>query len=207
MGRAARRCAASARARAARSTMMYEVPLKAGHFGLVVGSTALDRDLADRGRVDAVARGRRRRRRRARSTCAPPTCRIRSHERTSPTTTTTMPTTTTDDARLRARDASSSRRPRSAALERLGELSEDLGDYLDNARWQLPRLDAPAQPAGRLADLARQDARRSGARDRRPHVLPVARPRVHLRRGEPARRRRRARPDRVRRARRASASA
>ena len=27
-----------------------------------------------------------------------------------------------------------------AAVERLGELSQDLGNYLDNARWQLPRL-------------------------------------------------------------------
>ena len=30
-----------------------------------------------------------------------------------------------------------------AALERVAELSDDLGGYLDNARWQLPRLNKP----------------------------------------------------------------
>ena len=45
-----------------------------------------------------------------------------------------------DEDAVRSRTASSSRRPRSAALERIEELGEDLGAYLDNARWQLPRL-------------------------------------------------------------------
>ena len=87
-----------------------------------------------------------------------------------------------------------------AALDRIEELGEDLGAYLDNARWQLPRLARLLQPhlddtrisLGRsLADQAAKIGERT--------FFFVARPRVQLRRCESPGRCGRARARRVRR--------
>ena len=183
--------------------VMYEVPLKAGHFGLVVGSTALT--VTWPSVVEWMrwreGEGRRRHGSTPRSTSARTTSR-RSADDDDDT-----EIDEDDDDEIASASAVRSRagqgrrrqdraRGRSSAS---ASCTEDLGNYLDNARWQLPRLQPAAQSAGRLADLVRPLARRAGRRDRRPHVLPVPRPRVHVRRREPPRRRGRARPDRVRR--------
>ncbi|HEY3805916.1 MAG TPA: alpha/beta fold hydrolase [Kofleriaceae bacterium] len=112
---------------APRVTKLYEVPLKAGHFGLVVGSTALSTtwpgvvtwmkgdvpptaiDMRADGAVDAFAK----------------------HQDDDDD--------DHDEGPLElARELAG--KTAKAALERIEELGEDLGAYLDNARWQLPRL-------------------------------------------------------------------
>jgi putative long chain acyl-CoA synthase len=112
---------------APRVAKMYEVPLKAGHFGLVVGSTALGvtwpgvvawmRGEIPETAVDARADG----------ASAPP-----AHEH--------------DDEHEHDDDSALDlakelvEKTAKAAVARLEELGEDLGGYLDNARWQLPRI-------------------------------------------------------------------
>ncbi len=108
---------------------MYEVMVKTGHFGLVVGSTALT--ITWPGLV-AWMRGE-----------LPPTA---LDVRTEP-----RPDTHADTEDDRDDDDDDDDSPLDlakdlvektvgAALERVEELGEDLGTYLDNARWQLPRL-------------------------------------------------------------------
>ena len=156
-----------------------------------------DRHVAERRRVDALARGRRRPPQHAIRRPRDATRPIRSRD-AEPTTTTTTTTTIDDDELDSSSRRTSSRRPRRPRSSGSRELSEDLGDYLDNARWQLPRLDTLRNlQDDSLISLGRSLAEQARD-DRRPHVLPVPRPRVHLRRGQPPRRRGRARPDRVR---------
>ncbi len=110
---------------------MYEVMLKAGHFGLVVGSTALTVTWPG---VVAWMRGE-----------IPPTAiDVRAEKKP----------VASDDAVEEPDDQDDDTDDESpielakelfektakAALDRVEELSEDLGAYLDNARWQLPRL-------------------------------------------------------------------
>ena len=123
---------------------MYEVPLRAGHFGLVVGSTALT--VTWPGVVDWMKW-------REGTGPLPPTAidvraahvpdafaRVRDGQ-------------DADDADADDADADAEHdesalelarelasKTAKAAMDRLGELSEDLGSYFDNARWQLPRL-------------------------------------------------------------------
>ncbi len=117
---------------APRVSRLYEVPLKAGHFGLVVGSTALTitwpsvvawmKHLAGEGPLPEHAFDAR---------AKQPV--IEEDDR--------------DDGEDDDHDHDNLELARDliektgkAALARLGELSEDLGSYLDNARYQLPRL-------------------------------------------------------------------
>lgn len=102
---------------------MYEVMVKAGHFGLVVGSTALTQtwpgvvswlrgELPD-GAIDARA----------------PVTETHHEE---------------DDDDHHETPLELARelvgKTVHAALERVEELGEDVGTYLDNARWQVPRI-------------------------------------------------------------------
>ena len=110
------------RTAAPRVTKMYEVPLRAGHFGLVVGHTALE--VTWPGVVTWMAGG------------VPETAiDARSDQRTR------------DEHDERDDHESSGALAREliektahAAVERLEELGEDVGTYLDHARWQLPRI-------------------------------------------------------------------
>lgn len=139
---------------APRVARMYEVPLKAGHFGLVVGSTALGVtwpsvvawmrgelpataiDVRTDGARDPFARDR-----------APDQ---RDHE--------------DDDHEESALELAKElvEKTAKAAVDRLEELGEDLGGYVDQARWQLPRLqrlrhladDSPISLGRSLADQA-----------------------------------------------------
>ncbi|MFN0246998.1 MAG: alpha/beta fold hydrolase [Kofleriaceae bacterium] len=119
---------------APRSSVMYEVMVKAGHFGLVVGSTALTvtwPTIVDwmrwrEGGLPLPAHA----------------IDVRAPEQY------VVPATDEDhDEDDHERDAFDLElvkelveKTANAALERITELSEDLGGYLDNARWQLPRL-------------------------------------------------------------------
>jgi putative long chain acyl-CoA synthase len=120
---------------APRVDRMYEVPLKAGHFGLVVGSTALTvtwpstiawmKWTAGDGPLPQDAFDARA------ADVADPFARAADpdddddHD--------------DDDSPLDlARELVD--KTAKAAVDRLEELGEDLGNYLDNARWQLPRL-------------------------------------------------------------------
>jgi putative long chain acyl-CoA synthase len=125
---------------APRVTTMYEVPLKAGHFGLVVGSTALTvtwpslidwmRWRAGEGPVPAHAFDVR---------------AAGGHDPFKP-----RPADAEDGAADEDEDDDDDsplelarelvEKTAKAALDRAQELSEDLGTYLDNARWQLPRI-------------------------------------------------------------------
>ncbi len=116
-------------------TAMYEVPVKAGHFGLVVGTTALT--LTWPGVVTWM-------RWREGSATGPPEQAVDVR----------APEAAHDDPEVVDTDGDGHDDPADtldlakelvgktakAALERVAELSEDLGAYLDNARWQLPRL-------------------------------------------------------------------
>ena len=133
---------------------MYEVPLKAGHFGLVVGSTALTvtwptaiawmKWREDKGPLPAHAID-------VRATVA--------HVDEPDDDDDGDDAGPHDNFELAKELIEKTGR---AAWERLGELSEDLGNYLDNARWQLPRLnrlrhlqdDTLISPARTLADQA-----------------------------------------------------
>jgi len=125
---------------APRVEVMYEVPLKAGHFGLVVGSTALTvtwpsvvdwmrwREGAGAppphafdvraGEVPELSRGR--------ATAEP---RLDDDD---------------DDGHPSGLDLELAKelveKTARAALEQAAEWAEDLGNYLDNARFQLPRI-------------------------------------------------------------------
>ncbi len=113
---------------APRVDKLYEVMVKAGHFGLVVGSTALTITWPG---VIAWMRGE-----------IPETAvdvRAQQH----------APPLVDDDRDEDDDDEDDSpielakdlvEKTARAALERVEELGEDLGAYLDNARWQLPRI-------------------------------------------------------------------
>jgi putative long chain acyl-CoA synthase len=132
---------------APRVTRMFEVPLKAGHFGLVVGSTALTvtwpgvvawmKGELPEGALDARAES------------VPDPFR-HDHDDDEHD----------EDAIDLARELVE--KTARAAVERIEELGEDLGAYLDNARWQLPRIqrlknlqdDSPISLGRALADQA-----------------------------------------------------
>ena len=143
---------------APRVTQMYELPLRAGHFGLVVGSTALTVTWPS---VIAWMKWR--------EGAGPlPAQAIDVRAGDVPDPFAVVPDDLDDDAdeddphdNLELAKELVEKTGR-AALERLGELSEDLGNYLDNARWQLPRLnrlrhlqdDTLISPARTLAEQA-----------------------------------------------------
>jgi len=116
---------------APRVTRMFEVPLKAGHFGLVVGSTALTitwpgvvawmKGGLPEGAFDVRS-----------DEVTDPFRREHEHEHEHDD------DDEHDDAIDLARELVE--KTAHAALERIEELGEDLGAYLDNARWQLPRV-------------------------------------------------------------------
>ncbi|MDX2089270.1 MAG: AMP-binding protein [Kofleriaceae bacterium] len=122
---------------APRVESMYEVWLKAGHFGLVVGSTALTitwptivdwmRWRENDGALPEHAVD-------ARKPHAPPPVEADAAEDEA----------AEDDPHGGGFDLDLAReiveKTAKAALERVAELSEDLGAYVDNARWQLPRI-------------------------------------------------------------------
>ncbi|HEY1552844.1 MAG TPA: alpha/beta fold hydrolase, partial [Kofleriaceae bacterium] len=116
---------------APRVAKMFEVPLKAGHFGLVVGSTALSITWPG---VVAWMNGE-----------LPPTAvDVRADAHVDPFKRDDDPEDDDDDddddegPLELARDLAG--KTAKAALDRIEELGEDLGAYFDNARWQLPRL-------------------------------------------------------------------
>jgi len=126
---------------------MFEVPLKAGHFGLVVGSTALA--ITWSSVVDWM--------RWIEGGGAPPRHAIDVRAGDVPDAFAKQPVDhehgdhdagddedADDDLPRHGFDLELAKelveKTAKAAVERLGELSEDLGSYLDNARWQLPRL-------------------------------------------------------------------
>ncbi len=110
---------------APRVTKMYEVLVKAGHFGLVVGSTALTLTWPGvvawmKGELPAGA------------------IDVRAEEVAEPVEHEEADDDHDEDALDLARELVG--KTAHAALERLEDLGEDLGAYLDNARWQLPRV-------------------------------------------------------------------
>jgi len=114
---------------APRVMTMYEVMLKAGHFGLVVGSTALTVTWPG---VVQWMRGE-----------PPPTATdVRGMATFTPAHVEVEETDDEDEGDDNPIELAKElvEKTVSAALERVEELSEDLGAYLDNARWQLPRL-------------------------------------------------------------------
>jgi len=116
--------------------IMYEVPLKAGHFGLVVGTTALTVTWPS---VVEWMRWRE-------GDGAPPqhAFDVRASAVQDPFAVVPDPhdddddDDDDDDTFEIARDLVE--KTAKAAVERFAELTEDLGNYLDNARWQVPRL-------------------------------------------------------------------
>jgi putative long chain acyl-CoA synthase len=135
---------------------MFEVPLKAGHFGLVVGTTALTvtwptviqwmKWREDKAALPANA------------------IDVRAPSIPDPFAVVPDDDPEVDDEPLDNFELAKEivEKTGRAALERLGELTEDLGSYLDNARWQLPRLnrlrhlqdDTLISPARTLAEQA-----------------------------------------------------
>lgn len=122
---------------------MYEVPLKAGHFGLVVGSTALG--VTWPSVVDWM--------RWREGTGSPPPHAFDVRAANVPDPFKILAEHGEIDRALEADDDLEDDdddtldlarelvgKTANAAVERLTELSEDLAGYLDNARWQLPRL-------------------------------------------------------------------
>jgi len=108
-----------------RVTKLYEVMLKAGHFGLVVGSTALTVTWPG---VVAWMRG-----------GIPPTAIDVRAQQPAPEPEVEEDGDDEDESPLDlARELVE--KTAKAALDRVEEIGEDLGTYLDNARWQLPRL-------------------------------------------------------------------
>ena len=142
---------------------MFEIPLKAGHFGLVVGSTALT--ITWPSIVEWM-------RWREGDGAAPQhAIDVRAGDVPDPFAKPALDEDDEDDDEEiehsgfdleLARDLVE--KTAKAAVERLGELSEDLGNYLDNARWQLPRLhrlrnlqdDSLVSPGRTLADQAQK---------------------------------------------------
>ncbi len=118
---------------------LYEIPLKAGHFGLVVGSTALTvtwpsvvewmRWREGAGHVPDEAFDVR-----AGSVPDPFAAAPDDHDHDEDD--------DDDDDHESTLDIAKDilEKTAKAAVDRMAELSEDLGNYLDNARWQLPRL-------------------------------------------------------------------
>jgi putative long chain acyl-CoA synthase len=163
---------------APRAAAMYELVIKAGHFGLVVGSTALTVTWPavvewmrwregdgppPRGAIDV------------RTADAPPppppeAAGDASDDDDAGDTDDDDDTDDTDDAApgRGRRDLELAReligKTARVAIDQLGEWAEDLGDYLDNARWQLPRIarlrnlqdDSLISPGRALADQARR---------------------------------------------------
>lgn len=127
---------------------MYEVMVKAGHFGLVVGSTALTITWPG---VVAWMRGE-----------VPPTAIDVRAEPPRPQVVDDPDDDDDDDDSPLELAKELVEKTLGAALERVEELGEDLGTYLDNARWQLPRLnrlrnlqdDSPVSLGKSLADQA-----------------------------------------------------
>jgi putative long chain acyl-CoA synthase len=121
-----------------RVEVMYEVLLKAGHFGLVVGSGALAVTWPT---VVAWMRWRE-----GRGAAPPNAVDVRAAEPSpAPALATDAPAEPPDpDEGDAGFDLELARelvdRTVSALASRVSELSEDLGAYLDNARWQVPRL-------------------------------------------------------------------
>ena len=115
---------------APRVQRMYEVPLKAGHFGLVVGSTALTVTWPG---VVTWMRGQ----------LPPAAIDVRAANAPDPFARQPRPDEDDDDhdddSPLDLAKELVEKTAR-AALERAAELSEDLAAYLDNARYQLPRI-------------------------------------------------------------------
>jgi putative long chain acyl-CoA synthase len=112
---------------APRVTKLYEVMLKAGHFGLVVGSTALTVTWPGvvawmRGELPPTAIDAR--------AVVPPAQDVEEHDDEEED----------DDESPLDLAKELVEKTAKAALDRVEELSEDLGNYFDNARWQLPRL-------------------------------------------------------------------
>ncbi|NVB77631.1 MAG: alpha/beta fold hydrolase [Kofleriaceae bacterium] len=105
---------------------MYEVMVKAGHFGLVVGSTALTITWPG---VVAWMRGE-----------VPPTAVDVRSELPRPQVVDDPDDDDDEDDSPLDLAKELVEKTVGAALERVEELGEDLGTYLDNARWQLPRL-------------------------------------------------------------------
>jgi putative long chain acyl-CoA synthase len=143
---------------APRVSKMYEVPLKAGHFGLVVGSTALSvtwpgvvtwmRHLEGKGALPETAID-------VRASNVPdPFARAEQDHDDD------HDDDHNDSPLELARDLLE--KSAKAALDFASTLSEDLGNYLDNARWQLPRIarlrnlgdDSQVSLARTLADQA-----------------------------------------------------
>jgi putative long chain acyl-CoA synthase len=111
---------------APRVTKMFEVPVRAGHFGLVVGHTALDVTWAGvltwlQGGVPADA------------------IDVRAAEIPDPFAHDESDHDDHDEGAIELAKGLVEKTAR-VALDRLEALGEDLGHYLDNARWQVPRL-------------------------------------------------------------------
>jgi putative long chain acyl-CoA synthase len=127
-----------------RVSVMYEIPLKAGHFGLVVGSGALSvtwpsvvawmRWREGLGAVPAHAFD-------VRAADAPDPFAAAGRDAQPHDDDDDDDDTDDDHAGF---DLELARelvgKTARVVVERVAELSEDLGNYLDNARWQLPRL-------------------------------------------------------------------
>ena len=153
------------RAAAPQVDEMYEVAGRAGHFGLVVGSTALTVTWPTRRRVDALARGRRR--------AAAHALDVRGDGRSRSVRGRSSSTTTIDDdeddrrrdgVRLELARQDLVARPRAPRVERVGERRATSATTSTTLRWQVPRLHRAAQPrSDDTADLARPIARRAGA--------------------------------------------
>jgi putative long chain acyl-CoA synthase len=141
--------------------VMYEVPVKAGHFGLVVGSTALTITWPS---VIEWMRWRE-------GDGAPPQHGFDVRAGVVPDPFARPAADVADDEDDSDNEDAGGleiakeivEKTAKIALERVAELSEDLGGYLDNARWQLPRLtklrnlqdDSLISPGRALADQAR----------------------------------------------------
>jgi putative long chain acyl-CoA synthase len=122
---------------------MYEVPLRAGHFGLVVGSTALTvtwpsvidwmKWREGIGELPKTAID-------VRAAVVPDAfARRKPADHDDEDADDADADAEHDESALElARELAG--KTAKAAMDRLGELSEDVGHYLDNARWQLPRL-------------------------------------------------------------------
>ncbi|HET9987323.1 MAG TPA: alpha/beta fold hydrolase, partial [Kofleriaceae bacterium] len=109
-------------------TKMFEVPVRAGHFGLVVGHTALDVTWA--GVVAWLQGG-----------LPPAAIDVRAADVPDPFAR-SHDDDDDDDHDEGTLDLAKDLVEKTArvALDRIEALGEDLGHYLDNARWQVPRL-------------------------------------------------------------------
>ena len=144
-------------------SVMYEVPLAAGHFGLVVGSGALAVTWPS---VVAWMRWRE-----GRGAVPVHAIDVRPADAPDPRAAPPAPDlgdSDGDDDRDAGFDLELAReligKTAKVVVERIAELSEDLGNYLDGARWQLPRLarlrslqdDSRISLGKTLADQARE---------------------------------------------------